>query len=153
RVTKPFTEEAWARIMSVGEAVDADLRKNDVRLTMGGEPTFVSIDDMEGAEWNTEAMGPTKRKLAENLLLRLKDRWAVGPLLHYGMGKWYPGESLPRWAMSCIWRADGHPIWHDPDLIAPETGGQHGIGQARALSDAIARALGIEPKFLLTAYE
>ena len=37
-------------------------RAGDVRLTMGGEPTFVSIDDMEGAEWNTAALGPAKRR-------------------------------------------------------------------------------------------
>ena len=38
-----------------------------MRLTMGGEPTFVSIDDLDGAEWNTAAVGPDKRRYAEQL--------------------------------------------------------------------------------------
>ena len=107
RVTKPYTEEEWARIDRLGEEVDAVLRRGDVRLTMGGEPTFVSIDDPDGAEWNTAAMGPRKRLLGGTLLRRLKARFAPGGLLHYGQGKWYPGEPLPRWALGCWWRDDG----------------------------------------------
>ena len=81
---------------------------------MGGEPTFVSIDDMDGDEWNTLALGPEKRRLAGVLFRRLADRFATGPLLHFGQGKWYPGEQLPRWALTCHWRKDGEPIWRDP---------------------------------------
>jgi hypothetical protein len=93
RVTKPYTDEEWKAINLVGRHVDNELRANDVRLTMGGEPTFVSVDDMEGAEWKTEAMGPNKRRLAGELLSRLKRRFAAGALLHIGQGKWYPGKS------------------------------------------------------------
>ena len=100
RVTKPYREDEWAAIGSLGHAVDRDLVAQDVRLTMGGEPTFVSIDDREGDEWNTAALGPRKRRLAATLLRRLKAHVAPGGLLHYGQGKWYPGEPLPRWALS-----------------------------------------------------
>ena len=107
RVTKPYTEEQWREIEFLGHQLDTELRQGDCRLTMGGEPTFVSIDDMDGAEWNTAALGPTKRRLADSLMARLKRRFTSGGLLHYGQGKWYPGESLPRWAFGLYWRKDG----------------------------------------------
>ncbi len=116
RVTKPYSETQWNKIMAVGREVDQRLNEHDVRLTMGGEPTFVSIDNMDDPQWNTDAVGPEKRVLSNLLLLRLRDRFAPGAMLHYGQGKWYPGESLPRWALSCIWRRDGEPIWRRPEV-------------------------------------
>jgi len=118
RVTKPYSDEQWAQIDRLGDHVDERLHRSDVRLTMGGEPTFVSIDDQEGAEWNVGAVGPAKQRLSCVLIKRLRDRFAPGALLHFGQGKWYPGESLPRWAYSCFWRVDGEPIWKNPALLA-----------------------------------
>ncbi len=118
RVTKPYTEEQWQAIEALGHQVDADLRAGDVRLTMGGEPTFVSLDDPDGPEWTSAAMGPNKRRLSVELLEKLRDRFATGALLHFGQGKWYPGEPLPRWAFGCYWRKDGVPLWEDYSLIA-----------------------------------
>ena len=85
---------------------------------MGGEPTFVSIDDPDGPEWNFTATSPKKRILSDTLLKRLRGKFAPGSLVHYGQGKWYPGESLPRWAFGCYWRKDGQPIWQRDELIA-----------------------------------
>ena len=110
RVTFPFSNEAWHALDALGDKVDADLTTHDVRLTMGGEPTFVSIDDYESAEWNTAALGDTKRALGETLIRRLRDKFAPGGMLHFGQGKWYPGEPLPRWALSLFWRKDGFPV-------------------------------------------
>jgi len=116
---------------------------------MGGEPTFVSIDDMDGAEWNTAALGPQKRVLSERLLDRLRSRLAPGGLLHYGQGKWYPGEPLPRWALACYWRADGIPLWHDRALLARE-GETYNSGplEAQHFAEALARRLGVDPHYV-----
>lgn len=154
RITKPFSDEAWERLNKLGQQVDASLEKNDVRLTMGGEPTFVSIDDFESDEWNTAAVGPQKRALADQLIRRLRDRFAPGGFLHYGQGKWYPGESLPRWTFSLYWRRDGKPVWRDESLIAHE-GDDTGAGapEAEKLLDGIAARLGLDGKFTHAVYE
>jgi uncharacterized protein (DUF2126 family)/transglutaminase-like putative cysteine protease len=154
RVTKPYTDEQWQAIDSLGRQVDADLRAGDVRLTMGGEPTFVSIDDMDGPEWNFAAVSPEKRRLADILFRRLADRFATGALLHFGQGKWYPGESLPRWALGCYWRKDGTPIWHDRALIADDTAPGHATpASALGFITALAERLQVPPEHVLPAYE
>ena len=155
RVTKPFTDEQWREIDALGHRVDAALSAGDVRLTMGGEPTFVSIDDMEGEEWNTTALGPKKRQVAGALLRRLKHRFAEGgALLHYGQGKWYPGESLPRWALGCWWRSDGEAIWRDDRLIADETIDYgHREHDAKRFLSALAERLHIDAQHVIPAYE
>jgi hypothetical protein len=118
RVTKPYSEEQWQNIQALGKFVDSEFEQNDVRLTMGGEPTFVSIDDMESEQWNTGALGEDKLSLAKTLLLRLRDHYAPKGLIHYGQGKWYPGEEVPRWALGVFWRKDGEPLWENADLLA-----------------------------------
>jgi uncharacterized protein (DUF2126 family)/transglutaminase-like putative cysteine protease len=154
RITKPFSDDSWARLDRLGETVDADLVAEDVRLTTGGEPTFVSVDDLEGAEWNISAVGPTKRGLADDLIRRLRARFAPGGLLHYGQGKWYPGESLPRWAFGLYWRKDGVPIWKNPDLIATiENPHKATIEDAEGFAAGTAKKLGVEPDFILPAFE
>ncbi|HEX5113080.1 MAG TPA: transglutaminase family protein, partial [Saprospiraceae bacterium] len=120
RVTKPFSDEQWAAINAIGCKVDKDLKEGDVRLTMGGEPTFVSIDDMESAQWNTAADGYEKRILSHDLIFRLREAFGPGGLIHYGQGKWYPGEPLPRWQYGLYWRKDGYPVWKNINLIAHE---------------------------------
>jgi uncharacterized protein (DUF2126 family)/transglutaminase-like putative cysteine protease len=154
RVTLPYTDEQWKKIDSLGHAIDADLNKNDVRLTMGGEPTFVSIDDPDGVEWNFTAVSRKKRILSGELVKRLRRQFAPGSLLHYGQGKWYPGEPLPRWALAAYWRKDGVPIWKDDALIADEaTDYGHGPREARELLSRIASLVGGDPKHLIPAYE
>jgi transglutaminase-like putative cysteine protease len=154
RITKPFSDEAWARLNELGEKVDGDLAAQDVRLTMGGEPTFVSVDDLEAPEWNTEAVGPTKRALADDLVRRLRTRFAPGGLLHYGQGKWYPGESLPRWAFGLYWRKDGLPIWKNADLIARiENPRRAEVQDAEAFIKGTAARLGLDAGYIMPAYE
>lgn len=154
RVTAPFSDEAWLRLDALGKLVDQDLRLQDVRLTMGGEPTFVSIDDYQAAEWNTDAVGPTKRGIADQLIRRLREKFAPNGFLHYGQGKWYPGESLPRWTFSLYWRKDGEPIWRDINLIARETPAEAATPeQAQVFCEAVAEKLDITPDHIVPAYE
>ena len=154
RVTQPYTEEQWAEIEALGHRIDVDLEARDMRLTMGGEPTFVSIDDPDGAEWNTEAMGPAKRVRAEDLYHRLRDRYAPHGLAHFGQGKWYPGEPLPRWSLSCFWRKDGQPVWTDPALIADASApGEATAEQAAAFLAGVAGRLALDRRRVFPAFE
>ena len=154
RVTKPYTEEQWAAIEALGHDIDERLTAGDVRLTMGGEPTFVSIDDPDGAEWNTEALGAAKRVLAADLYHRLRDKYGAGGLMHFGQGKWYPGEQLPRWSLNAYWRRDGEPMWSDPALYADES---HRDGADAAVANRFLRGvadhLALDAQHVFDAYE
>lgn len=153
RVTKPYTEEQWNAIMQVGHDVEKDLQEGDVRMTMGGEPTFISIDDFEGAEWNTAADGPLKRQLAYDLSLRLKNRFAHGGLLHFGQGKWYPGELFPRWQYALYWRNDGLPMWRNDALVAKEGQTKYTFREAELFATELTKYLGINTNNIVPAYE
>ncbi len=152
--TKPFSDEQWKRVETVAHRIDSDLAAQDVRLTMGGEPTFVGIDEPDSPQWNGDALGPLKRNRAVALIRRLRDEIAPGALLHFGQGKWYPGEPLPRWAMGCYWRADGVQVWENKNLIAEEDR-DYGFATADALQfiEALSRRLEVSSKNILTAYE
>ncbi len=154
RVTKPYTEEQWADVMALGDAVDQELVAADVRLTMGGEPTFVAVADRDAPEWNTDALGPTKRGFATELVHKLRQEYGQGGFLHFGQGKWYPGEQLPRWALNIYWRADGEPIWANPALFADERVPTHYTSlDADRFTRTLANKLGVTNKFIQTAYE
>ncbi len=154
RVTKPYDDAQWDQVLAVGDAVDRQLAEADVRLTMGGEPTFVSIDDMDSAQWNTAALGDHKRERAGVLLRRLREHFAPGAVLTHEQGKWYPGEPLPRWALGCYWRTDGQPVWRDPARLAdPLVSGDADEALARAFVHGLARQLGLSAGTFLPAYE
>jgi uncharacterized protein (DUF2126 family)/transglutaminase-like putative cysteine protease len=124
RVTLPYTESAWTAITKLGAEVDQRLADGDVRLTVGGEPTFVSIDNQVDPEWTTDADGEHKRERASVLAARLKAVWAPAGLIQRSQGKWYPGEPLPRWQIGLFWRTDGQPLWNDAALLADPWGGE-----------------------------
>ncbi|MGK2876226.1 MAG: DUF2126 domain-containing protein [Nocardioides sp.] len=156
RVTLPYTEQQWSRIDALGDKVDQRLFNGDVRLTMGGEPTFVSLDDATSAEWNTDADGPAKRQLASELSRRLATVYADGGAIHRGQGKWYPGEPLPRWNIDLQWRVDGEPLWRDPSLFADPWGeddNPQAAEHAKAVADQVASLLGLPAEQVRPAYE
>ncbi len=151
RITRPFEDADWAALDDLGRRVEADLSTQDVRLTMGGEPTFVSIDDFQAGEWNTDASGPTKPVLSRKLLGKLKDRFGKGGLLHFGQGKWYPGEPLPRWALGLFWRKDGKPVWRG--VIEDKPTKKAAAKDAKLLAERLATRLGLDPGLVLPARE
>ena len=154
RVTKPYLESTWTAIDALGKRVDADLASQDVRLTMGGEPTFVSLDDRENPAWQFAALGGDKRVLAKNLLDRLRTRFAPGGLSMLTQGKWYPGEILPRWAMPCFWRLDGEPVWRDPARLAdPDQPRELAPEAAATFLTAVAAKLGVPADYVLPVRE
>ncbi|PHX40266.1 IMP dehydrogenase [Pseudomonas sp. NZIPFR-PS5] len=154
RVTQPYTEAQWQDIQALGRQIDSDLVAHDVRLTMGGEPTFVSIDDRDGEEWNTAALGPKKRLLSAELYQRMRDHYAPQGIVHFGQGKWYPGEQLPRWSLNCFWRRDGQPVWRNNALIADETR-DYGADSEMAGSflRSVAERLKLPTRYVFPAYE
>lgn len=154
RVTQPYSDDQWQAIRDLGLRIDDRLDQMDVRLTMGGEPTFVSVEDREGAEWNTAALGPTKRGYAVALLNRLRERYGANGFLHFGQGKWYPGEQLPRWALSIYWREDGQACWQDPTLFADERErSRYGAADARRFMGALCARLGLGDEYIVPGYE
>ena len=144
----------WLRVQQVARHVDEELQAYDVRLTMGGEPTYVGVDEPESPQWNIDALGDQKRKCGLVLIQALRAEFTPGGLLHYGQGKWYPGEQLPRWALSCFWRADGVPVWEDISLIAQENH-DYGFrtGDALRFMRALTRRLQVTSENILSAFE
>jgi uncharacterized protein (DUF2126 family)/transglutaminase-like putative cysteine protease len=154
RVTLPYTDDQWDKVVALGHEVDKRLDEGDVRLTMGGEPTYVATADRDAPEWNTDALGPTKRGYATELVHRLRAEYGDGGFLHLGQGKWYPGEQLPRWALSIFWRADGQPIWHNPALFADERElVKYTADDARRFTQALARKLGLSTQYITPGFE
>ncbi len=159
RVTKPYQAGEWGAILELGDQIDSALESKDVRLTMGGEPTFVSIDDRESNQWHTEALGTHKLALAKDLTLRLREQFAPNGLLHFGQGKWYPGEEIPRWALGCFWRTDGQPMWHNPNLLGFSRNSNNSeqpnfqMSEVFEFSSLLCGQLGIDSDYLIPAYE
>jgi uncharacterized protein (DUF2126 family)/transglutaminase-like putative cysteine protease len=154
RVTRPFPDGEWQKVVELGDQVDERIQQQDMRLTMGGEPTFVSMDDYEAEEWNSGAVGQDKYERCLTLAKSLMPSCGAGSLLHCGQGKWYPGESLPRWAMSIYWRKDREPIWSDPNYLAdPHVSLGHTQEDAKRFMVSLCEKIDVRADDIITAQE
>jgi len=154
RVTKPYLDEDWNRIVNIGKTVDQKISKNDIRLTIGGEPTFVSDENRSSNEWHFDALGSEKYSKSEILFKKLKDHYAPGGVIQYCQGKWYPGEPIPRWSMNTYWRLDGEAIWSQPQLLANDRyNGRLGEKEAREFGILLLQNLRLASEYLIPAYE
>ena len=157
RVSKPYTPAQLDHLHQLGEEVDQRLAEAGIELTMGGEPTFVSTDNQTAAEWTVEADGPHKRELANRLTNALWKQIAAGGFVQRSEGKWYPGESLPRWQVGLVWRRDGEPLWDDPGLLADPLDARladpTAAAAAEQLAQSITKEFGLPVEHLQTCYE
>ena len=157
RVTRPYTPAQVDHLQQLGQHVDERLAAAGIELTMGGEPTFVSLDDPTSAQWTVAADGPEKRVIANRLARALAEEFAKGGLVQRSQGKWYPGEALPRWQIGLIWRSDGEQLWSDPGLLAdpfePDQAYQDAPARAEALARTITADFGLPPEQLRPCFE
>ncbi|AOP33606.1 IMP dehydrogenase [Leptospira tipperaryensis] len=160
RVTLPYAESKWTDILRRGKALDHKIRDLGLEISIGGEPTFISDKDREGAEWNHEALGEEKFKLSKELMYRLKKDFTSGSLLQFSQGKWYPGEPLPRWSMNCFWRKDEVALWNEDSLLidtpdSPKKKKEEidAHKASETLACAICRTLGIDLSYMIPMYE
>ncbi|MCC5816735.1 MAG: transglutaminase family protein [Leptospira sp.] len=155
RVTKPYTENQWNEIIQLGNLIDKEQKKSDMKLTIGGEPTFVSSKNREAEEWNYTALGEEKYTMSEELLQRLKKDFAnAGALIQYCQGKWYPGELLPRWSLNCYWRKDGEPLWKNEHFIARDDASKgYGLKEAEVFIKTFSKVVDVETENVIPCYE
>jgi uncharacterized protein (DUF2126 family) len=148
RPTAPYTEQVWADLLAAGRIADRELTKLGLTLTMGGEPTFNSRDDVEAPEWNAEALGPGKWRAGLALTHELRERLFPGGVFMQRMGKFYPGETMPRWALDAIGRTDGVALW-DRVAIGTWPTPERPIAErfARALAAALELGDGLQPAY------
>ncbi|MBM3202786.1 transglutaminase family protein [Candidatus Woesearchaeota archaeon] len=150
----PYTEAQWADLNATGEQVNAVLAARDIRLASSQTLSFVSPAHRYAPEWSTQALGPHKRQVAEELLHRLQRLWAPGAVIQETQGEWFGGETLPRWQLQVCFRSDGLPLWHHTGwhdihpLHEPLT-----AADLEAFSLTLTRNLQIPVDYLMSAHE
>jgi uncharacterized protein (DUF2126 family)/transglutaminase-like putative cysteine protease len=143
RPTAPYTDDVWTELVAGGDRADAALEEAGLAVWIGGEPTFVAREGQAREEWQGGAIGPDKWARGRRLASLLKDKLSPGGIVLHRMGKVYPGESLPRWALDVIGRRDGTALW---------SGAFRDGGSAQEVAAAIASELGVAAE-LHAAYE
>ena len=156
RVTKPYTEEQWTRDREAGPRRSTrSCSRATCASRWAASPRSCRSTIRTARSGTPPRSGPTSAALAVELYGRLKEKYAPQGLAHFGQGKWYPGEPLPRWSLNCFWRRDGEPIWHEPGAArrreaataaSPPT--SRGVFLA-----GVAERLGLSPEYVFAAFE
>ena len=120
----------------VATAIDETLARHGVRLTIGGEPTFLP-EHPQGEEWNHAAVGPGKLAAAQAMARHLLDDALPGGACFFSPGKTYPGERDPRWSLWLVARRDGRP------LFAPAPAGGPSAENLARFRAQVCRSLGV----------
>lgn len=150
----PYGSAQWADMRALGGKIESDLRSRNINPALGVDLAFVSARDACAPEWTTAAVGPFKRQIAEELLLRLRGRLFPGGALHLGQSEWFGGEAAPRWRIGCFERADGQPAWRDPDLFGWKLGRfQLTTEDAKRVAEVLAGQLGVASSYVMAAQE
>ena len=122
RVTKPYTDEQWTRILNLGDEVD-ELLAARRRAADDGRRADVRFDRRHGrAEWNITAMGPDKRRLAGKLFNR---GWPTGlppgRCCTTARASGIPASRCRAGSLGCYWRNRRRADLERSGLGSPET--------------------------------
>ncbi|MCX7633935.1 MAG: transglutaminase family protein, partial [Turneriella sp.] len=153
RSTRPYPQSVWQQLTEIAKKLDGELATSDIRLSIGGEPTFISASDRESRQWHYDALGEEKYQVARQLLQRLFSVYAKGGIPLESQGKWSPGEPLPRWCLGCFWRRDGQPLWHASQLLFENSASAATVKDAESLLGEVADILGLPLSCIVTAFE
>jgi uncharacterized protein (DUF2126 family)/transglutaminase-like putative cysteine protease len=150
---EPYSEQLWHCIETLGQQIDHTLTSLQVDLTQGGEPTFVSRHNMTDPQWQTAALGEEKFERSWQLAHRLKPFFGSKGLVLLTQGKWYPGETDPRWALQIMWRHDQQPLWQQPDLLSAALTANLSIVQAEHFVKNLVKQLNLPEDSIHSAFD
>ncbi len=150
----PYSAAQWTRLESAAASVDAALRGTGIRLGQSTSLEFGKPDQPDAPEWRTTGQGPDKWRTATRLMERLREKRMPGSIILLGQGEWYAGEPAPRWALHCIGRRDGQPLWSAASFSADRAGDEKTeAADAARFAKALAGALGLPAGSAVPAFE
>jgi transglutaminase-like putative cysteine protease len=115
--SSPHTGSQRREIEGVARQVETDLDRAGLSFSLQRDIAVVAGVAPDRSEWTYAAIGDDKLTMAQELLARLRARLAPSGAPLATQAQWHAGESLPRWKLMCVFRADGAPLWNRPDAV------------------------------------